>query len=80
MRTASEGERLLRFKDILILTGLSRSTIGRLERQNLFPSRRQLGSRSVGWMEREVIEWIHSRETKLSGNLEAVEEVESLRR
>ena len=35
--------------------------IDRLEKAGKFPSRIQLGQRSVGWHEQEIIEWLESR-------------------
>jgi predicted DNA-binding transcriptional regulator AlpA len=53
--------RLLRTDEVLDLTGLSRSTIWRLERKKDFPSRIHLGPNAVGWDEDEVHSWIASR-------------------
>ena len=41
-------------------TGLSPVTIWRKEKAGEFPIRRQLGSRRVGWLTREVDEWIEA--------------------
>jgi prophage regulatory protein len=54
--------RFLRIDEVMTRVGLSRPTIWRLERANEFPSRRQLGRNSVGWLEDEIEEWIRSRE------------------
>jgi len=40
----------LRINEIKTRTGLSRSTIWRLEREGLFPARKRLGKRAVGWL------------------------------
>ena len=53
--------RLLRFKDVQKLVGLARTTIWRFEREGTFPKRRRISSRAVGWVEKEVEEWIKSR-------------------
>jgi prophage regulatory protein len=53
--------RLLRTKQVVELTGLSRMTIYRLEKSGAFPARRQLGSNSVGWIEEDVADWVGSR-------------------
>lgn len=53
--------RLLRTNEVIRQTGLSRSTLWRLEREGKFPKRRQIGPASVGWLEHEVNEWIKSR-------------------
>lgn len=39
------------------ITGKSRSTIWRWENQGTFPRRRQMGPKSVGWVEQEIIDW-----------------------
>ena len=54
-------ERILRVPDIRHLTGLSRSTIWRLEKEGHFPKRLSLGQRAVGWRKTEVIRWMQSR-------------------
>jgi prophage regulatory protein len=53
--------RMLRLKDVIRVTGLARMTIWRLERKGDFPLRRQLGPRSVAWLERDVQEWMEHR-------------------
>ena len=50
--------RLLRFSAVRERTGLSRSTIWRLERRGAFPRHRRISSNAVAWLEREVTEWI----------------------
>jgi predicted DNA-binding transcriptional regulator AlpA len=42
-------------------TGLSRTTIWRIERHGAFPDRRQLSPGAVGWIEAEVEAWIANR-------------------
>jgi prophage regulatory protein len=42
-------------------TGLSRSTIWRLERQGDFPKHRRISANVVAWVEEEVMGWIHSK-------------------
>jgi len=44
------------------LTGLSRPTIWRLEKDGLFPKRRRLTGNTVAWIEDEIMEWLDSRE------------------
>jgi prophage regulatory protein len=44
----------LRLRQVVSVTGLSRMTIWRLERAGEFPRRRQLGARSVAWLQSEV--------------------------
>ena len=53
--------RLLRFPAIRDRTGLSRSTIWRLERCGEFPKHRRLSANTVAWVEEEVDIWIRQR-------------------
>ncbi len=55
--------RLLRTDQVEERTGLSRTTLWRLERKGEFPVRRQIGANSVGWLEEEIDQWIVSRPT-----------------
>lgn len=55
--------RFLRYPEVKAKTGgLSRSTIWRRERAGDFPKHRQLTPNAVGWLEREVDEWIAARQ------------------
>ena len=47
-------------KELLSLTGLSRSTIWRLENEGTFPARRRLSGKRVGWIRMEVDAWLAS--------------------
>jgi prophage regulatory protein len=58
--------KIIKLKDVIELTGLSRSTIWRLERQGNFPQRVHLGERSMGWLEEEVDAWLNSRPRGIS--------------
>jgi len=53
--------RMLRTREVVEITRLSRMTIYRMERAGRFPARRQLGSHSVAWIESEVHAWLESR-------------------
>ena len=53
--------KLLRFPAVRERTGLSRSTIWRLEREGEFPRHRRISSNAVAWVEDEVLSWIHSK-------------------
>lgn len=57
----SNNHRILRLKDVCAQTGLCRSAIYDLEAQSRFPTRIQLTSRAVGWLEAEVRDWIEDR-------------------
>lgn len=51
----------LRCGDVQAMTGLSRSTIFRLEKAKKFPPRVRLTENSVAWRADEVREWCESR-------------------
>lgn len=50
-----------RWRTVQQVTGLSRSTAWRLEKEGKFPSRRQLSANAVGWLKTEIEAWILSR-------------------
>ena len=50
--------RFIRFAAVRDRTGLSRSTIWRLERQGAFPKHRRISTNAVGWLEQEINEWV----------------------
>ena len=53
--------KLLRFPDVRERTGLSRTTIWRLERAGAFPKHHRISANTVGWVESEITMWIQSR-------------------
>ena len=53
---------ILRTESVLKATGLSRTTLWRLEKNGQFPPRRKLSARLVGWLETEVAEWVKNRQ------------------
>ncbi len=56
--------RIIRLKKVKELTSLSDSSIWRREKEGLFPSRRYLGGRAVGWFYDEVLAWLDNVERK----------------
>jgi prophage regulatory protein len=58
---------ILRTTDVIRLTGLSRTTLWRLERRGGFPARLRLGPNSVGWLDDEVRQWIKARPRGMAG-------------
>ena len=54
-------DRYVRAPELTRKTGLSLSTIWRLEQDEQFPRRRALGPNSVGWLESEISNWLNSR-------------------
>lgn len=53
--------KLLRCEAVQERTGLSRTTLWRMERRGEFPKRVHLTSSLVAWLEDEVVAWIRSR-------------------
>lgn len=60
-RLESVPLRFLRFQAVRDRTGLSRSTIWRLERRGQFPRHRHISTNAVGWLETEVNDWVLAR-------------------
>jgi len=54
--------RLLRYREVVHRTGLSRSAIYVLMNQGKFPLYVKLGVKARAWHEAEVDEWIETRE------------------
>lgn len=57
------NDRLLKAKEVMLMIGLSRTTIWRLERDGNFPKRKQITRTKVGWLKKEIQEWIETRPT-----------------
>lgn len=62
-----EGDSFMRDAECHRITGLSRNTRWRLERDGKFPKRRQIGAgtgagSAIGWLRSEVNAWIASRQ------------------
>jgi prophage regulatory protein len=53
--------RLLRFPELKRRTGLSRSTIWRLEQTGEFPGHFHTSSNTVAWLESDVVAWIEAK-------------------
>ena len=52
---------ILRMPEVKRITGLSRTTIWRYEKDGRFPQRVMLGGGSIGWYSSEVLKWVASR-------------------
>ena len=59
---ATTERRLLTWADLLELTGVTRDTIYRWQRDRGFPKPVLLGERVSRWLEPEVWEWIEAQE------------------
>jgi len=60
-RPPAERPHLLRFPAVRACTGLSRTTIWRLERQGCFPKHVRISKNAVAWFEGDVIAWMRSK-------------------
>lgn len=52
---------VLRIDQVTRKTGLSRTTIWRLERAGAFPRRMRLSANTVGWVSEEITAWLKGR-------------------
>lgn len=60
-------DRYIRAAELIRMTGLSPSTIWRLEQEGEFPRRRKIGSSAIGWLESEIDDWLKTREPVSEG-------------
>ena len=60
-RPTTANECALRLPQVCKMTGLRRSMIYRMQAEKRFPQRIKLSERAVGWLEREVQEWLAQR-------------------
>lgn len=58
--------KLLRFPAVRERTGLSRSTIWRLERRGEFPQHHRIAPNVVAWVEEDVAHWIDVRTNRVA--------------
>jgi prophage regulatory protein len=61
--------RIMRLSEVKAVTGLSKTTIYRFEKQGRFPSRVSLGERSVGWFEDDIQAFLISLRQAADGNV-----------
>ncbi len=59
LKIYGEAERLVREEERKKITGLSRSTVWRLEREGNFPQRKQTGKNSCGWLLSDLLLWMY---------------------
>lgn len=57
-KDVKRDDRLLRPDAVKEKTGLSRTTLWRLEKRGAFPARRHVGGNMVGWLESEIDAWL----------------------
>jgi predicted DNA-binding transcriptional regulator AlpA len=58
---STNPDKIIRTKEVIEMTGLSRTTLWRLEKKGEFPKRLPLSAGSVGWRYSEVEKWIDTR-------------------
>lgn len=56
------NDRFVREPEASEITGLSRTTRWRMERDGKFPSRRRISSRCTGWLMSEIQAWLCERD------------------
>jgi len=53
--------KLIRFRTVRDRTGLSRSTIWRLQRTGAFPKHHRISANAVAWVEQDVVDWMKAK-------------------
>ena len=61
----SDQDHFLREPEVRRITGLSRTTRWRLQRDGKFPLRRQISANAVGWLASEINAWMPSRQSSM---------------
>lgn len=59
--TPPETCRLIRLKEVLKISGMTRASLYRKIKTQEFPAPVKLSARSVGWVHNEVIAWVETR-------------------
>lgn len=59
-----QTEVVLREKKVIDITGLSRTTIWRQEREGKFPRRIKISERAVWWLKSDILNWLENRKGK----------------
>ena len=54
-------QKIYRLKNVIEVTGMSRSTIYRLMEQSKFPKPMKLSQRIIGFLEEDIDQWIQNR-------------------
>lgn len=62
MDAPKSPDRLIRETERRRITGVSRTTWWRMERQGLAPARRRISTNAVGWLESELLGWLAQRQ------------------
>ena len=59
--TSFTGDSALRLAQVLLITGLCKSTIYAMIQAGTFPRQIRLGKRAVGWSANKVFAWLAAR-------------------
>ena len=59
---SKQVDRIIRANEVHTMTGLSRTTLWRMENKEEFPRRVSLGANSVGWRLSEIENWMKERQ------------------
>lgn len=55
------NERLLSLSEVMERTGLSKTSIWRMQKEGVFPVSYSISSKRVAWKESEINQWIQER-------------------
>jgi prophage regulatory protein len=62
-------DRIMRLPELKKITGLSSITLWRKEKEGIFPKRRKISKRAVGWSFTEVSQWLEKQMHSEVGNV-----------
>ena len=57
-------DRVMSHREVLAVTGWSRTTLWRQYRRQLFPQPIRTTARRIGWLESEVADWLDTRKAE----------------
>lgn len=60
LKQSIESLKIIKLPELLLLTGLGRTSIYNKMNAGTFPEAVKLGKRSVGWYENEILNWLKS--------------------
>jgi len=61
---SSSGGRFMRISDVMVTTGLGRSTIYRMVAARTFPAQIQISAQNVGWWQADIDRWLAERRSQ----------------
>jgi prophage regulatory protein len=59
--SVDSSDRIIRIREVIEMTGLSRSSIYFLIKKGNFPAQVKLSTRSSGWFRKEIKDWVDTR-------------------